>query len=561
MERISTVLNIFFLLFMLPLLTFAQPVKVGIVTDAPGQEFDLLTKQVKSEIEALTHGSEGAVFKEMTANWLPEKIRENIEAFLNDPETDIVVTLGFLSSEEAARLPSFPKPVIAATILDPELQNLPVQLDKNLGISHFSWIESPVRLKSDMDTFTRIFELVNLAVVIPRELYSEFPVLTTYLRDIENDFDVSFVPVEKYENLLDRLPAGTDGVMVFPLVQHSDEAIGELLSGLNEKGIPSLAVNGTAYLERGATITFTPQFTFQQVARQVAVRIIKAHEGTGIARLDDTDYIINYNKAEASLKSAEAKLTAARSAFVRVENLYVNNNVSLNEYEKAKMHFESAESMMKTVRSQLEAAQNQLDYTVLRAPFGGVVSSVMVKESEMTGAGHPVVVFASVNNLEVKTAVPENVIGKIRRGQDATVRFSAFPEETFDGIISEVSPGIPIASAYPVVVQLTESASRLFPGMTGTVELSLNGNDFSANRIVVAADAVGHDQTGDFVYVAAKSGEKDIYMAEKKYVTPGELHADGYEILSGLKRDERVITAGLSYLYDGRKVKLLSVEN
>jgi membrane fusion protein, multidrug efflux system len=279
--------------------------------------------------------------------------------------------------------------------------------------------------------------------------------------------------------------------------------------------------------------------------------------GVVIARLDDTDYRINYNKAEASLKNAEAQLAAAKSAFLRVENLYVNNNVSLSEYEKAKTQFESAETMVKTARSQLDAAQNQLDYTVLRAPFNGVVSSVMAKENEMTGAGHPVVIYASMNNLEVKTAVPENIIGQISRGQEAKVRFSAFPENTFHGIITEVSPGIPNASAYPVVVQLTKSTSRLFPGMTGTVELPLNGGDLSENRLVVATDAVGHDQTGDFVYVAAKSEKDDIYVAEKRQVTLGELRTGGYEIAGGLNREEIVITAGLSFLYDGRKVKLL----
>jgi membrane fusion protein, multidrug efflux system len=279
--------------------------------------------------------------------------------------------------------------------------------------------------------------------------------------------------------------------------------------------------------------------------------------GAVIARLDATDYRINYNKAEASLKNAEAQLAASKSAFLRVENLYVNNNVSLSEYEKAKTQFESAEAMVKTALSQLNAAQNQLDYTVLRAPFDGVVSSVIASENEMTGTGNPVVVFAALNNLEVKTAVPENIIAQISRGQDATVRFSAFPEKTFMGIVTEVSPGIPNASAYPVIVRLAESSSRLFPGMTGTVELPLNGDSLSQNRMMIATDAVGHDQTGDFVFVAVKSNESDIYVAEKRKVMLGELQADGYEIVSGLDKNEVVITAGLSFLYDGRKVKLL----
>lgn len=279
--------------------------------------------------------------------------------------------------------------------------------------------------------------------------------------------------------------------------------------------------------------------------------------GAVITRLDATDYRINYNKAESYLKNAEAQLAAAKSAFLRVENLYVNNNVSLSEYEKAKTQFESAETMVKTARSQLDAAQNQLNYTVLRAPFDGFVSSIIAQENEMIGAGHPVVVFAAVNNLEVKMAVPEKIIGQINRGKDVIVRFSAFPEETFPGIITEVSPGIPNASAYPVIVQLAESSARLFSGMTSTVEILLSGEDHPGKGIVIATDAVGHDQSGDFVYVAAKSSDSEIYVAEKRKVTLGELRTDGYEIMSGLEKNELVITAGLNFLYDGRKIKLL----
>lgn len=279
--------------------------------------------------------------------------------------------------------------------------------------------------------------------------------------------------------------------------------------------------------------------------------------GAIIARLDETDYRINFNKADASLKNAEAQLIAAKSAFLRVENLYVNNNVSLSEYEKVKMQFESAETMVKTARSQLNAAQNQLDYTVLRAPFDGVVSTVMAQENEMTGIGNPIVVFAGLNNLEIKTAVPENFISQISRGMHVKVRFSTFPEKSFRGIITEVSPGIPNASAYPVIVSLAESSSRLFPGMTATVELPLTDNNLPQNKIVIATDAVGHDQSGDFVYIAKSSNENGIYTAEKRKVALGELQADGYEVVSGIDNNELVITAGLSFLYDGRKVKLL----
>lgn len=118
-----------------------------------------------------------------------------------------------------------------------------------------------------MHSFVRIFESCNFTVIIPRKLYSEFQILTSYLKADENTFGVLFVPVEENENPLEQLPAGTEAVMVFPLVQHSAAETKAIFTGLNEQDIPSLSANGAAYLEHGATITFTPQFTFQQLSR------------------------------------------------------------------------------------------------------------------------------------------------------------------------------------------------------------------------------------------------------------------------------------------------------
>jgi outer membrane protein TolC len=279
MTKVHVIFKTVLFFTFLPFLAFNQPVTIGILTDAPGKEFDLLSSQVKLEIESLSNAGNGVVFEELSANWQSEKVKENLQTFLNDPEIDIIVTLGFLSSEAAARLHGYSKPVIAATVLDPELQNLPVQPDKSSGVPNFAWIESLIRLKSDMHSFTRIFESGKISVIIPQELYSEFQILTTYLVADDNSFDVSFVPVEENENPVGQLPSGTDATVIFPLVQHSETKIKDILSELNEQGIPSLSVNGVAYLEHGATITFTPQFTFQQLARQVAVRVSKTSEG------------------------------------------------------------------------------------------------------------------------------------------------------------------------------------------------------------------------------------------------------------------------------------------
>ncbi len=281
-------------------------------------------------------------------------------------------------------------------------------------------------------------------------------------------------------------------------------------------------------------------------------------KGEVIARLDKTDYRINYDKAVISQKNAEVQLITARSAYQRIENLYAANNASLSDYERAKAQYESALAMVSTAEAQAGAAYNQLNYTTLRAPYDGTITAILADENEMTGAGNPIAVFSSTSNIEVRTAVPENVIGQVKKGQLVTVAFGSLPDTSFTAIISEVSTGISNTSVYPVIVRLTESSGQLLPGMTGTVAIPLVSMDKTRGSVILSSDAVSHDRKGDFVYVAQKSDDPEIYLARRRQVTIGELTPGGYPVKEGLREGDLVITAGLRFLFDGRKVRLLN---
>jgi hypothetical protein len=82
--------------------------------------------------------------------------------------------------------------------------------------------------------------------------------------------------------------------------------------------------------------------------------------------------------------------------------------------------------------------------------------------------------------------------------------------------------------------------------------------DKTRGSVILPGDAVSHDRKGDFVYVAQKSDDPDIYLASRRQVTLGELTPGGYPVKEGLTEGDLVITAGLRFLSDGRKVRLLN---
>lgn len=312
--------------------------------------------------------------------------------------------------------------------------------------------------------------------------------------------------------------------------------------------------SGLAQPQNEARLSFKVGGNIQKRAFELG-DIVK--KGQTIAWLDATDYRINHNKAVASLKNAEVQLTIAKSGFLRIENLYAGNNASLNDYEKAKAQYESAQAMVETAKQQVNSAKNQLDYTTLIAPYTGTISAILAKENEMVGGGQPVVAFSSAQTMEVQTAVPENIIGRINTGIEVTVQFSALPGKSFAGIITEVGTGAASSAAYPVIVGLTgESTSQVLAGMTGTINIPLRENGKGA-IVLISPDAVSHDQNGDFVFVAVPTAEEGVYEANRRNVTLGTLYPAGYELNDGLQTGEIVITAGIRFLYEGRKVKLL----
>lgn len=283
MGTIRTTLLIIAVFLLIPIAGFSQkPIRIGIVKDATGSEFEVLSNQVKAEINALISPRNEVIFKELDAQWQPQKASGNIQKFTIDPEVDIIITLGFLSSDAATQLHYYPKPIIAATILDRTFQNLPLQSDNSTGISNFSYIESWIRFKDDMLTFAQMFEFNHLAIVVPQPLLDEFKDIRQFLTVDTLNFDISFVSAEANSNPLLLLPEDADAVMIFPLIQHSQSEIKMLFTGLNQKGIPSLTINGPQYLELGATLTLTPEFSFLKLARQVALQVLKVTEGINL---------------------------------------------------------------------------------------------------------------------------------------------------------------------------------------------------------------------------------------------------------------------------------------
>ncbi|MEO1436480.1 MAG: efflux RND transporter periplasmic adaptor subunit [Bacteroidota bacterium] len=295
----------------------------------------------------------------------------------------------------------------------------------------------------------------------------------------------------------------------------------------------------------------------------------RVRRGQVIATIDPTDYTVQAEQASASkkgsdanLKSAETQLIIARTNYQRIEKLYESNSVPLSEFEQAKSNYETAQASFEAAQTQVtssekqvESAKNQVAYTRLTAPFTGVITAVNAEENELVGSGSPVAVLSSEAEPEVSVGVPENLISKVRKGQEVDIRFSALIGQSFKGAVQEVSYAAGTSPTYPAIIRIKGASNEIRPGMAA--EVTFNFSKATEKSFVVSpVQAVGEDAEGNFAFLLEPaSGE--AYTVKKQAIEIGQLLPGGFEVKSGLKEGDLVATAGLSTLLDSMTVKLI----
>jgi multidrug efflux system membrane fusion protein len=275
-----------------------------------------------------------------------------------------------------------------------------------------------------------------------------------------------------------------------------------------------------------------------------------------IATLDDSDYRLRVQEAEASLAQAQAQLRNARNGHERAVQLYENGSASKQDLDAARAAFESATAQVAAIEKRLDLARLQVAYTRLEAPFAGAVAEVRVDVNENVNPGQPMILLTSRGRPEVRVSVPEVLISQVRPGSAVSVTFDAVAGTVLPARVTEVGVAATgLATTFPVTVRLDGDAERVRPGMAAEVTFRFETAG-AAERLIVPATAVAEDQHGRYVYTLDLEGE-GLGRARRVAVTVGELTSEGMEILTGLVEGDLVVTAGVSRIADGQRVRLL----
>ena len=317
-------------------------------------------------------------------------------------------------------------------------------------------------------------------------------------------------------------------------------------------GVRVRTFSGVAQAAVESALSFRVAGTVERLPVEVGDQV---RRGQLIAALDPEDYRLQQQDAQAALRRAQAEARNAEANYNRVRGLYENNNASLSDLDAARTAFESATQMVESADNRLALARRQLAFTRLTAPQDGDIAAVNVEVNENVRAGRAIVLLTSGSQLEVNVAVPEVLIAQIREGMRVTVTFDALPGREFGAMVTEVGvASTELVTTFPVAVRLDRAEESIRSGMAAEVAIQFAAPG-GGNVIVVPPVAVGEDQNGRFVYIV-EPADSGYGFVRRRAVTVGELTSDGFEILDGLAEEDRVITAGISQITDGLRVRI-----
>ncbi len=277
-------------------------------------------------------------------------------------------------------------------------------------------------------------------------------------------------------------------------------------------------------------------------------------KGQVIAELDKTNLVSQVNTAKASLNNAQSQLTYQRANYNRYSTLYKKGLVSADEYETALLAYRQAQDEVKQRRESLQQAQTNLGYATITSPVDGVVLSREVEEGQTVAASFETptlfTIAQDLTDMRVIADVDEADIGEVREGERVTFTVDAYPDDTFNGTVTQVRQEGNTEDnvvTFEVVISAPNKDLKLKPGLTANVTIyTLDKQNVmsvpnKALRFTPTKELIGDAQVKDC------KGKNKVWTFSNNVftahpVTVGISDGVNTELLGGVKKGTRVVT-------------------
>ncbi len=299
----------------------------------------------------------------------------------------------------------------------------------------------------------------------------------------------------------------------------------------------------------------------------------------------------NINQFKAELIRAEAQYRRDKSFYERQKQLYDSALISRDQLEVARVQYEVSSATLQALRYQIKQAEanlkstlDDLKKTTYTSPIDGMVTSLRVEEGEvaivgtMNNPGTILLTIADLSIMEVEVEVDETDVVNVRIGQAARVKVDAFPEQVFNGQVTEIGSsamdrttrGSQESRNFKVVITLEDTGHQLKPGLSASADIIV-AEKKEVLAIPIAALVIretgkneGKDKTSSPAAEKAKEVEGVFRLENNRArfqpVKKGIMGGMMVEIISGLEEGQEIVTGPYSALRDLKDGNLLKME-
>ncbi len=260
-------------------------------------------------------------------------------------------------------------------------------------------------------------------------------------------------------------------------------------------------------------------------------------KGAVLAKLDDEEYALDEAKAEVVFRKLE-------NDFKRIEKMYSDDLISVEEYETALYELQEAELEWKK-------AKLLLKYTRIEAPISGVVSGRMIHIGDRINSTTGIFSVVNLDSLIAVVHVPEREIDRVSLHQNVMVSSDFIEGNEVKGRVKRISPVVdPNSGTFKVTVGLKPNGVNLKPGMFVNVHIVTGVHE---NTLLVPRDAIVYDGGREYIFLASEES-----TATRLELVKGFSNNRIVEVLSGVGSEDHVIVVGQSGIKDGAKIKILN---
>ncbi len=278
------------------------------------------------------------------------------------------------------------------------------------------------------------------------------------------------------------------------------------------------------------------------VSAQTAGRVEKLYydvddivaKGSIIVEFTNTEQKAGLNQALSNAKAAKIAYDQAVTDYKRVKDIYAKKLVAKSQLDQALSNKNALEARYKAAQAAVISAKKQNEYTVIRAPYDGIVTKRFVEQGEVVNPGTPIMEGLSLNKLRVVTYIPEKIINQVKANPTAKVIIN---DKQFDTKNITIFPYADrMTRTFKTRIDLDTGDTSLFPGMTVKVAFKVG----EKHTIIIPHSAVIHRSELTMVYV--KSGNTKVL----RHIKLGSTHGENIEVVSGLSPDEEILLNPLS---------------